>query len=248
MSGKPSIITHIFFDVHDVLVDRAPLSRHYAESLGRIMAARYGSTPDAWAQANRRVSADWDSYYADLNLSGDEGLADMWEGLFRTTRALFRLTGTPEPSKAELTALAQELPGLAAQGCDALYPEAADVLAQLDAEGLVLGVISHALVTQVEITLAAVRQHFRGMIWGADNAERFDKDAQRYLHAAYAAHTTPENCLALDDKVMPLVCAREAGMQTIQIRRDTSTPADTEGVILPDLRGLVDTVRRQAQW
>ncbi len=70
----PSKITHVFFDVHDVLVDREPLKLYYAETLGQIMAARYGKTPDDWARAYHRVVQDWFSYYADLNLSGDEGL------------------------------------------------------------------------------------------------------------------------------------------------------------------------------
>ena len=240
MSDAQAKITHVFFDVHDVLVDRAPLGRRYAENLGRVMSERYGLTPDVWSQANRRITADWDSYYTDLNLSGDDGINDMWEGLFRTTRALFRIAGVPEPSKAELTALAHELPGLAALDSDALYPEAVDVVRQLDDAGLVLGVISHAIANQVQATLVQVLPHFKGDIWGADTSERFEKDVQRFRSAALSARAAPENCLMLDDKIAPLVNARRAGMHTIQIRRDEATPAYPNGLILPDLRGVVD--------
>jgi FMN phosphatase YigB (HAD superfamily) len=229
-------ITHVFFDVHDVLVDRAQLGRCYAENVGRIMAQRYGLTPEVWAQANREIVADWDSYYTDLNLSGEDGIAHMWEGVFRTTRALFRLTGAPEPPKAELTALSRELPGLAATGCAVLYPEVPEVLAALDHAGVILGVISHSLDNQIRASLAPVLHHFKGTIWSADYAGRFDKDVQRYQIAA--AHTTTAACLVVDDKPTPLLNARRAGMQTLQIcRNPDQSSADS---MLPDLRGLVD--------
>jgi HAD superfamily hydrolase (TIGR01509 family) len=237
-------ITHIFFDVHDVLVDTAPLGMVYAANLGRIMAERYGLTPADWTQANHRVTADWYSYYADLNLSGDDGIADMWEGLYRTTRALFRLTGTPEPPKAELTALSRELPGLAARG-DVLYPEVPNVLRQLDNAGLVLGVISHALSSHIRGALAPVLPHFKGTIWGADNAERFDKDVQRYQAALLHARVAPQNCLVLDDKPEPIENARRAGMQAIQICR--KPPLLPEASVFPDLRPLVEYCLLQAE-
>lgn len=243
MSDAPVKITHVFFDVHDVLVDRAALGARYTENVGRIMAERYGLTPEIWTQANRRVTADWDSYYADLNLSGDDGISDMWEGLFRTTRAMFRLARMPEPPKAELAALSRELPGLAARNCDALYPETAEVVRQLDDAGLVLGVISHATTPQVRAVLETVLVRFKGGVWGADASERFEKDEQRFRGAMLYAHAMPENCLMLDDKIAPLVNARRAGMQAIQIRRDERTPAFEGGLILPDLRGVVELCR-----
>lgn len=230
-------ITHIFFDVHDVLVDRARLKLCYATNLGRIMAQRYGSTAVAWEQANHHVVADWDSYYADLNLSGDDGIADMWEGIFRTTRALFRLVGVPEPPKDELIALSRELPGLAANGCDVLYPEVPEVLAELDAAGLLLGAVSHALVNQIRAALAPVLHRFKAPVWGADNAERFDKDVERYRFATLAARAAPECCLVIDDKREPLLNAQAAGMQTIRVDRNAATP---EAGVLPDLRGVID--------
>jgi FMN phosphatase YigB (HAD superfamily) len=233
-------LTHIFFDVHDVLVDRTRLGELYTERLGVIMTERYGFTPTAWTTAYRQILADWDSYYADLNLSGDDGIADMWEGIYRTTRALFRLTGAPEPEQAELTAISRELPGLAAQGGDVLYPEVPEVVERLNSAGLTLGVISHSLINQIHASLAPILHHFKGPIWGADNAGRFDKDVQRFQSAALSAGAVLENCLMLDDKQEPLLNARRAGMRTIQIRRDPSVPAFAVDAVLPDLRGLID--------
>ena len=179
------------------------------------MAARYGGTAAAWRSANLRIVADWDSYYADLNLSGSDGIADMWEGIFRTTRALFRLTGIPEPAHDELIALSRQLPGLAAADCDVLYPEVPEVLAELDGAGLLLGAISQAPTNQLRAALAPVLPHFKLPIMGADAADRFEKDIERYRLAAIKAAAAPGNCLVLDDKISPLLNATAAGMHAI---------------------------------
>ncbi len=232
-------ITHVFFDVHDVLVDRVRLGRCYDLRLGQILTTRYGGTAAAWAEANRRVIADWDSYYTDLNLGGSDGIADMWEGIFRTTRALFRLAEVPEPAHEELIALSRELPGLATEGCDALYPEVPEVLAELDGAGLLLGAISQAPTNQLRAALAPVLRHFKLPIWGADASERFEKDIERYRFAAAHAGAAPRNCLVLDDKISPLLNATAAGMHAIQIRRASPYPPRLIEHVLPDLRGLV---------
>jgi beta-phosphoglucomutase-like phosphatase (HAD superfamily) len=212
-------ITHIFFDVHDVLVDTAPLGKAYAANLGQIMAERYGLTPADWTQANHRVTADWYSYYADLNLSGDDGLSDLGEGAYRTTRALFRLTGTPEPEQPDLTALSRELPALAARGHDAFYPEVPDILHTLDDAGIVIGVVGHRTAAHLRAILEPVLSCFRGTIWGADNAEHFEKDAQRYLAAALRARAAPECCMVAESSPPALEQAARAGMRTLSIDR-----------------------------
>ena len=241
MTTATSTITHIFFEVPGVLVDRAELGRCTAHGIGLVMAERYGLQPATWTAAYQRVLADWDSYYADLNLSDDDGLADMWEGLFRTTRALFRLTGTPEPSKSELTALSRELPALAARDCAALYPEVPAVVRQLDSAGLMLGVISYSLHAQIRALLAPALPYFKSGLWGADNSEQFDKDAQRYRLAALRASVRPERCLIVDDHLPPLIQAKRAGMQAIQIKRDQTADETSLG----DLRTVAAYVLEQ---
>ena len=86
-----------------------------------------------------------------------------------------------------------------------LYPEVPEVLAQLDAAGLLLGVISHSLTNQIRASLAPVLHHFKGAIWSADNAGRFEKDVERYQLGRSARIAAPENCLVLDDKMKPLL-------------------------------------------
>ena len=211
-------ITHVFFEVPGVLVDRAALRQSYRAHLARIMAERYGGFAAEWSVAYDQVLADWDNYYADLNLSGEDGLMDAREGSFRTTRALFRLKGTPEPNKSELTALARELPELASQGGETLFPKVPALLRQLDEAGLVLGVISYSLNGVIQALVAPVQSHFKGTIWGIDRAEQFDKDVQRFQAAAFSAQVEPERCLMVDDEPLALLNAKQAGMQTFHSR------------------------------
>lgn len=233
-------ISHVFFDLYGTLVDSARMKPCYAAALGRIMAVRFGGVPEAWAAANAQIVADWDSYYADLDLSGDHGIEDMWEGEYRVTRALFRLTGTPEPGQSVITALSRELPELVSASCDALFPEAQSVLGALRERGLMLGIASHALQGQARGVLRAggVLEYFTAPVWGVDAAEQFDKDANFYRKLALAARAAPSACLVVDDTPAPLRAAREAGMHTVHVRRGQVMVSEHPGV--DDLRGLLE--------
>jgi HAD superfamily hydrolase (TIGR01509 family) len=243
-------ITHIFFDLHGTLIDGYRLHPCYSASLGKVMAERFGETPDVWREANRRVLADWDSYYADLNLSGDDGIEHMWEGLLRTTRGMFRLAGVREPDMRTLTALSREIPGLATRRCDALYPDCRAVIEQLAADGFVLGVTSHAITVQAQGLLAGagIRQYFSGPIVGPDTAERFQKDGTFYRFAARKAGVRPEECLTIDDTAMCVSGAKRAGMYTVLLSRRAPLHAtEADYVLNGDLNGLIDVVKILAQ-
>lgn len=243
-------ITHIFFDVHDVLVDRAPLRPCYEQGIGRILSERYGGNPDQWALANRRIVNDWDSYFADLDFSADDGIRQIWEGEFRTTRALFRLTGTPEPPHDELIALSRELPGLAPRGCNVIYPDAPDALKVLRGRGLTLGVVSHAFEGQIRASLEPVIDLLNGTIWGSDTAEHFDKDPERYLLAAHGAKADPSACIVVDDKRRPLDAACSVGMTPVMCDRVEKYRAPLPYPTirqLKELAALIDHIERTAQ-
>jgi FMN phosphatase YigB (HAD superfamily) len=199
------------------------------------MAGRYGLTPETWRDANRRIVADWDSYYADLDLGGEDGIADMWEGLLRTTRALFRLTGVPEPPLPELTRLSRELPGLSTQHCDALYPDAQAVIATLHQGGWILGIASHAPANHVAGILAGggVASYFSGPLVGADTAESFRKGRQYYLTVCRHAGVPGQRCLIVDDTAEALHGAQAAGCRTALIwRKPEPPPVSLANVVL----------------
>lgn len=237
-------ISHIFFDLHGTLVDGIKLHPCYAAQMGKILAERYGSTPELWAQSNRRIAQDWDSYYADLNFSGEEGVAHIYEGLFRTTRAMFRLTSTPEPPLDELTALSRELPGLVTQHCDGLYPEVRSIIMELYHRGYVMGITTHALSSQAKGTLqgGGILQYFEGPIIGTDTLEQYDKNQTYFYAAARMANVAPEQCMVIDDVPAYISAARRCRMKTAWInRRRKSTGAPRADYVLTgDLSGIMN--------
>ncbi|MBZ0286389.1 MAG: hypothetical protein K8I30_02155, partial [Anaerolineae bacterium] len=130
-------LTHIFFNLPGTLVDGARLRSGYAEQLGLLMAERFGGNPDLWIGARLHILKDWDSYFADLNFDGDDGVNDLWEGELRVTRALFRLTGIPEPDGPTLAALSRELPYQVSRHCDVLFPDSQPVIQALHQAGYI---------------------------------------------------------------------------------------------------------------
>ncbi|PJF26429.1 MAG: hypothetical protein CUN53_07860, partial [Phototrophicales bacterium] len=205
----------LYFDLIGALVDPAALTPCYVDSLARMLRARFGGSAARWHSAVRGVFADWDSYYADLNLSGDDGIADMWEGMYRVMRGCFRLADMPEPDQPSLTALSRSLPGDAAAACDSLLPDALDALNQLGAKGIRRGVTTYL-----------TADHARGMLRGGDalalidapiltpeTVERFERDPTYFEIAALRAGVKPGSCLLVSARTDVLDSARAAGLR-----------------------------------
>ena len=211
------MITHVFFELPGVLADPARLRASYPMHLGAVMAGRYGSAPDTWANAYIQVREDWDSYWSDLNLKGDKPLADLWEGLFRTTRALFRLAQVAEPDKDELIPFSRVLPGLVLERFDALYPQARGTLERLRAEDVCLHVATHWTVGAARGLLAGggVSKCCSELIIGIDVTEVFDKN---YAYLALKVGASPECCLMVDSDLEALTQARSVGMHTVLVQ------------------------------
>jgi hypothetical protein len=70
----------------DALLDRAALKAALPRAWGRALADGQGGSADEWADAYRRIQDDWDSYWADLDLGGDDSLARWREGRWRVGR------------------------------------------------------------------------------------------------------------------------------------------------------------------
>lgn len=224
-------ITHVFFDLHGTLIESQRLHPCYSEGVGKVMAARYGGTAEKWSAVHRQIVAEWAVYYADLNLSGDDGLRDMDEGMFRTTRALFRLAHFPEPPPEEIKTLARHLLEFAPEACPALYPDVLPVLEQLFAAGYQLGIAAHAPSYQAKGILrgSQIAHFFAAPLVGPDLTEEFEKNAAFYGCAARLAAVSPENCLIVDDHPKAIGGAQAAGMHGILLGR-TPTGEIPEGI------------------
>lgn len=207
--------THLFFDLFGVLVDREKLHDCYCQALGRIMADRYGLQPETWTAAYRQVVADWDSYHADLDFGGDDGLADMREGRYRTTRALFLTANIPEPPHTALQSLARWLPVAASQQCDGAYPGIQPALMGLVQRGYTLNVIAQLFADRVRgiLTGAGLIDAIRGAVITPDAAEHFHQDAAFFRYAALVAQANPAQCLVISKDDDLLAGAQAAGFQ-----------------------------------
>lgn len=241
-----SAITHIFFGLRHVLLDPARWQPCYTEHIGRIMAARCGATPDQWSAAYCAVLADWDSYYADLDLAGERGSADLWEGMFRTTRALFRLVGVPEPDTPTLTQLARDLPALATEPCAALYPDVRPAVTALVEMGCTLGVAATTISGQSHAALlgGGLSDQFTGTIIGPDVIEHFPPDRTFFERAAHRADVDPSRCLVVTSDRAAFSGAGDAGMHTVLLDR-SGIRADAR--VIHDLTALPPNLRRITQ-
>lgn len=173
-------------------------------------------------------------------------MAHFWEGLYRTTRALFRLVGVPEPDHAELKELVKTVPAHAPRNCDALYDDVRPVINSLHNSGYVLGIISHALVEQARATLQGGRiiHYFQGPIIGPDSIGRLCKDRVFLEYAARKAQIPPSQCLVVDDDPVVISSAGEAGMFTVQVCRHTSIGVNQNtDHTCTELRGLLEYLR-----
>ncbi|MCS6836711.1 MAG: hypothetical protein NZ750_11935 [Anaerolineae bacterium] len=213
----------ILFDLHNTLADPTLVRAAYRRGLGQVMAARYGGSAQAWAEASRAIVADWDSYAADLDLSGDEGYADYQELMLRTTRALFRLLGQPYPAASELVTLTRELPALAVQhgGQDTLYADSAPTLRALHQGGWRLGTASNAAANQVCVTLeqGGVLSLFDpALLMGSDTLERWEKDTV-FWERAWQRSGTPNQGWVVESEARYVDWAADAGWRAVQIVR-----------------------------
>ncbi len=237
------MVTHVFFDLHGTLIDTEKLTPCYTQGLSSVMAQRYGRTAEDWREAYLNVMADWDSYYADLDLAGSDGMKHLWEGLYRTTRAMFRLTGTPLPERDDLSALARELPGLASENCDALYPEVRETLERLYDDKYTLGITTHALQTQARSLLfgGAVLPYFNGLIAGVDVSESYTRDEEYYDLIARLAGVQPEKCLVVENTAHYALAAQAVGMHAAFIYRGEAPlfPPRVDLIVPNDLRAIL---------
>ncbi|NDJ53308.1 MAG: hypothetical protein GYB68_09525 [Chloroflexi bacterium] len=112
-----------------VLIDAAALAGVLPDATGAALARAIGGDPTAWTVAYRRVRADWDSYWADLNLSGDDAIEVWREGRWRVVRALFRLMDRPYPPLSKMQHHLTDVTYEIGKGCAAAVRPA--VLARL---------------------------------------------------------------------------------------------------------------------
>jgi FMN phosphatase YigB (HAD superfamily) len=228
----------LLFELRGVLADPTREQACAPLAQARYLAVHFGGAVEAWLTAGQRIEADWDSYYADLDLGGEQGYHDWLEGEFRTLRARFRLAGIAEPTTERLWSLTREIAQVGGAGCNSLYAEVAPVVDQLRARGYRLGLASNWRLSRCEGLLEAggLLAAFDGPRFTVDTVEQFLKDETFYRRLALP----PAATLIVDADPRALDAARQVGFQTALVWRSPAPPpASPHGVLGPDLRALL---------
>lgn len=214
-------MTVVFLGLLGVLIDPDRIRAAMPRAYGRVLAERYGENADFWAAAVEQVRADWDSYYTDLDLSGDDGVAAMWEGLFRTTRAIFRLADRAEPPKPELTTIARQLPEQAFSSVNCAYPDAIHAMHGLNEVSAtaryVFASLSGGQISGL-LTGCGVRDRV-GTVMGMEWSERFRHDASYWQTALLKLKVDAANCLVIDTLEESIEGAKAAGILAFHFAR-----------------------------
>lgn len=226
-------MTTILFELRGVLID--PVRERATSTLAEAeyLSTRFGTSVEAWLKAAQQIEADWDSYYADLDLGGDEGYRDFLEGEFRTLRARFRLTGTAEPNAEVIRSLADELTYAGASATRAWFPDIGATIEALHRAGNRLGIVTNRRTAYIRglFTHCPYAGCFTGPFIGVDTVEQFVKDAMFYRKLNLQA----AQCLVVDRDTRSLDAAREAGFQTALLWRGDELPANnSHRVMRPD--------------
>jgi beta-phosphoglucomutase-like phosphatase (HAD superfamily) len=221
---------HIFFELAGVLADPARIRVHYPTHLGAVMFEHYGCSAGVWTKSYLEVRRDWDSYWSDLDLTGDDPLANYWEGLFRAAHALFRLAQVPEPEKDDLIAFSRILPDLVFARFDAFYDDVGTLLAELHAAGLRLHVATYWTAGAAHGLLAGagVLPYFTPPTIALDLSESFEKD---YALLPLKTGVPPDQCLVVDANVRALERARAAGLNVARVAEGHTLRQVIEGVL-----------------
>jgi len=217
-------VTTILFELRGVLID--PLRERATSSLAQAqyLSTRFGTSVEAWLKAGQQIEGDWDSYYADLDLGGDEGYRDFLEGEFRILRARFRLTDTAEPSAEVIRSLADELAYAEASAARAWFPDIGATIEALHQAGHRLGIVTNRRTAYIRglFTHCPYTGYFTEPFMGVDTVEQFVKDAMFYRKLNLLA----AQCLVVDRDSRSLDAAREAGFQTALLWRSDAAPTN----------------------
>jgi hypothetical protein len=86
----------------DVLVNRGSLAAALPDAWAYVLTTQHGGSADVWKHAYERIADDWESYWADLDVSGDDSVNQWREGRWRVVRGWFRLAGEEPPPNDQM--------------------------------------------------------------------------------------------------------------------------------------------------
>lgn len=132
-----------------------------------------------------------------------------------------------------------------------LRPGAKRLLAELDAAGVPVALVTASYRDIVDAVLPSLGAHHFSVTVAGDEVERPKPNPDPYLAAAAALGADPAQCVVLEDSPTGVASGEAAGCVVIAVPSMTDIPAGPHRTVLPSLEGidltLLDSlVRRRA--
>ena len=210
-----------------VLLDAQAMRQVYRQNMAQLMSERYGQSLDVWLSADKQIVADWASYHADLNFSGDDSIADIHEGLFRITRALFRLANIAEPPKPDITALAQDL--ITMPYHNITFPHTLSIVEKCQQAGYQLVVFSYFIQKHAQALCSDIKniEH----IIGSDTLNHYEHDVNYFRKISAYLKVSPDTITVIVHSRFTYANAIQSGMKAILVQQSSA-------VLYPTLKYL----------
>jgi FMN phosphatase YigB (HAD superfamily) len=231
-------IKHIFLDDGGVMNDNSLRSPQWQRLIGEYFIPRFGGTPEAWANANRKTFEEawllmlrrienWDGSRSYLEVQRQYEL-DWLERMFNE----MEIELPPDPNVR--LALAMEANAYIMPRVHAEYPGAVDAVGDL-AHDYVVFTSSGGTSVELGYTLQGmgIRDCFQPL-YGPDLVNMPKIDSRYYQRILQDAGVDPTTSLVLDDKVEILQAAAVAGARVVQV----TSQRGSEGI--PAIRALSD--------
>jgi HAD superfamily hydrolase (TIGR01509 family) len=220
---------YLFIDFDDTLSDAKTFGVQYVHALSERLASAYGGEVTAWTEALVPELGAGIARYEAQFLGNPLGGYTAWleEERARTAESLFRSVGRTLPPEESPAELAKRIQFDALTAVHAVYPGAAEALKRLSEAG-------------VRLMMASSQDSYflRGALTGAGIVERFDtlygpdlvdcakEGTEFYRRLFEASGIRPSQAVVLDDQVMCLDWAEEAGARVVQacVRADAEEP------------------------
>lgn len=204
------------------LLERRAMAAQMPAALAAALAKQEGGAASDWQAAYERIVADWTSYWADLDIGGDESLAHWREGRWRVMRAHFRLAGRNLPPLAELGFYLDGFPRAVGQRIEAWQGGALAALHQLAACGSAVALVSPYLAASLlrgMLDAAGLADAIRAVL-GPDELGQAGLDGLAWAHITRLAGASPDEATWLSDEPLP-------GAQTIAPPADLTRLPDS---------------------
>lgn len=211
----------LFLDDGGVMNDNQLRGEQWPQLVAEYFAPRLGGTPEAWAEANRRVvtrMVEPAAWQARLQSASDYRSFD-YQYQLDWLRGMCELVNVPIPDEEECSRLTLEATAVIIRQVRASFPGAAEAIRALYQRGYTLYTASSGPSSDLEGHLEGmgVRDCFQRRLYGPDLIDTFKVGPAYYERIFADAEVDPASALVVDDSPQALGWAGQVGAQTVLV-------------------------------